>query len=146
MNIFVINAKGVLEVYVGRSPTPSQPDADHVDICTTHNFELSPHAQRPHSTSRSSNSAVAHVTVDGKAKHRNICGSCPCCEREDITLSRIYNRPMMVLAVGLVDSFRTVFDSFRWNLNQICQICRMCYVVSSKPWRKLVPNSVTFDN
>jgi Zn-finger protein len=129
MNIFARNGKRVLEPYVGTSPIPAPPKLDLVDIDgTAHDSELPPHAQWPHSTSRPSKSAVAYVTVSSKAKRRKMCGFFPCCRREDVTLSCTYNRPMMILAVGLVASFRTIFDSFRWNSIRICQTC---YVVSS---------------
>jgi hypothetical protein len=130
MDTFGINGKRVLEPYVGRSPTPAPPELDHVDIDgTAHHSELPPHAQCPLSTPRPSKSACSHVTASGKAKLRKICGFGPCCGREDVTLSWTYNRPMMVLAVGLVASFRTIFDSFRWNSFRIRQ---WCYVVSSE--------------
>jgi hypothetical protein len=47
----------------------------------------------------------------------------PFCGREDVTLSRSYNRHVIVLAAGLVTSFRTIFDSLRWNSIRICRTC-----------------------
>jgi hypothetical protein len=133
-NTFARNGKRVLEPHVGTSPIPAPPELDHVYIDgKAHDSELPPHAQWPHSTSRSSKSAVSHVTVSGKVKRRKMCGFRPCCGREDVTLSCTYNRPMIVLAVGLVASFRTMFDSFRWNSIRICQTC---YVVSSEAMAK----------
>jgi hypothetical protein len=100
---------------------------------TAHTSELLPHAQWPLLTSSQTESAVSHVTASGRAKRRKIRGSCPCCGREDVTLSRSYNRPMMFLAVCLVTSFRTIFDSLRWN---VFRICETCYVVSSEAMAK----------
>jgi hypothetical protein len=134
MDTTAINGKRVLEPYVGISPIPAPPELDHVDIDgTAHDSELPPHAQWPDSTSRPSKSVVSHLTAIDKAKRHKITESCPCCGREDVTLSRSYNRPMMVLAVGLVNSFRTIFDSLRWNSIRIRYVC---YVLSSEAMAK----------
>jgi hypothetical protein len=78
-----------------------------------------------------------------KAKRHKICGFSPSCGREDATLSCTYNHPRMVLAVFFVASFRTIFDSVRWNSIRIYQ---MCYVVFSEAMAQTRSGLVTFGN
>jgi hypothetical protein len=114
MDTFAINGKRVLEPYVGSSPIPAE--LDHVDVDgTAHNSELPPHVQWPHSTSRPSKSAVSHMTASGIAKRRKITGSCPCCGRGDVALSRTYNHQMMVLQLAWSPPFEPFSIHFDGN-------------------------------
>ena len=60
---------------------------------------------------------------DDKAKRQKFEGICPCCGRVDVTLSRCLARPTMCLAVGLVSSFRKIFESVQWHSMRICETC-----------------------
>jgi hypothetical protein len=146
MDRIAVNGKLVLEPYVGRSPIPAPPELDYVDIdgqIIILNYRRTHSVRFQRRDQQNLKSVVSHVTASDKAKWRKMCGCCPCCRREDVTLSCNYNRPMMILAVGLVTSFRTIFDSLRWKHFESAKLA-MYY--PPKPWRKLVPNSVTCGN